>query len=37
LQKSADLEVAHAVERVGLAVDELRALVASSPMRAGFD
>jgi hypothetical protein len=37
LTKSAGCEVAEAVERVAAAVEELRALVASSPMRLGFD
>ena len=36
LTKSAEFTVVDAVERVALAVDELRALVASSPMRSGF-
>jgi hypothetical protein len=37
LTRPVGCEVADAVERVALAVDELRALVASSPMRSGFD
>lgn len=37
LTKSAGCEVADAVEGVALAVEELRALVGSSPMRSAFD
>jgi hypothetical protein len=37
LTKTGGCEVADAVEQVAAAVEELRALVASSPMRAGFD
>ena len=37
LTKSAGSEVTEAVERLAAAVEELRALVGSTPMRSGFD